>query len=194
MVVLKRMYDWCGQQVHTAYAVPLLALLFFIEAIFFVPVDPLLILYCIEDRMQAFYFATIATFSSVAGGLMGYLIGYAVWESCGKMLVGFLFSPETFSYALQQYKHYEAWAVLIAGFTPLPYKAVTLSAGFCKLPLMPFIIFSLLGRGARFFLIAGSIRIWGQQIKEYIDRSFNFLVFLFTIMIVVTCWWCCYHR
>ncbi len=194
MVLLRRMYYWCGQQVHTAYAVPLLALLFFIEAIFFVPVDPLLILYCIEDRFQAFYFATVATLSSVAGGLMAYFIGYAIWESCGRLLVGMVFSPETFDNALHYYKQYESLAVLIAGFTPLPYKAVTLSAGFCKLPLMPFVIFSLLGRGARFFLIAACIRMWGQQIKEYIDRYFNSLVLLFTLLVVMTCWYCFYHK
>jgi membrane protein YqaA with SNARE-associated domain len=190
MLALKRIYYWCGQQVHTVYAVPLLAFLFFIEAIFFIPVDPLLILYCIEDRMQSFYFAAIATVSSVAGGVMGYFIGYAIWESFGKMLVGMLFSPETFNHALQQYKHYESWAVLIAGFTPVPYKAVTLSAGFCKLPLIPFIIFSLIGRGARFFLIAFAIRIWGEQIKQYIDRYFNLLVILFTLLVFTMCWWC----
>lgn len=190
MLALKRMYYWCGQQVHTVYAVPLLAFLFFIEAIFFVPVDPLLILYCIEDRFQSFYFAAVATLSSVAGGLMGYFIGYAIWESCGKLLVSLLFSQESFSHAIHQYERYESWAVLIAGFTPLPYKAVTLSAGFCKLPLLPFVVFSLIGRGARFFLVAASIRIWGQQIKEYIDRYFNPLVLLFALVVVATCWWC----
>ena len=126
MLMLKRMYYWCGQQVHTIYAVPLLALLFFVEAIFFIPVDPLLILYCIEDRMQSFYFATVATFSSVAGGLMAYFIGYAIWESCGKLLVNILFTPETFNNAIRYYEQYESWAVLIAGFTPVPYKACLL--------------------------------------------------------------------
>lgn len=194
MLLLKRMYSWCGQQVHTVYAVPLLAFLFFIEAIFFIPVDPLLILYCIEDRFNSFYFATVATLSSVAGGLMGYFIGYAIWESMGKILVGMLFSPATFNHALQQYEHYESWAVLIASFTPLPYKAITLSAGFCKLPLMPFIIFSLIGRGARFFLVALSIRLWGEQIKQYIDRYFNLLVVLFTLLVVAMCWLCFYGK
>jgi membrane protein YqaA with SNARE-associated domain len=193
MLVVRKMYDWCGQQVRSSYAVPLLALLFFIEAIFFLPVDPLLIVYCLEDRCKALYFATVATLSSVIGGITGYFIGYAIWESCGKFLVGLLFSPQTFAHALHNYEKYESWAVLIAGFTPLPYKAVTLSAGFCKLPLLPFVIFSLLGRGARFFLIAISIRIWGHHIKEYIDRYFNSLLLLFTLMVVAACWWCFRH-
>jgi len=194
MLALKRMYYWCGQQVHTVYAVPLLAFLFFVEAIFFVPVDPLLILYCIEDRAQAFYFATVATLSSVAGGLMAYFIGYAIWESCGRVLVGLLFSPETFNQVVHSYEQYESWAVLIAGFTPIPYKAITLTAGFCKLPLIPFIIFSMIGRGARFYLIAFGIHFWGEKVKEYIDRYFNLLVIFFTLLVVGTCWWFLYKK
>lgn len=189
MLALRRMYQWCGQQVHTVYAVPLLAFLFFIEAIFFVPVDPLLLLYCIEDQLHAFYFATVATVSSVAGGLMGYFIGFAIWESCGKLLVSLLFRPETFDHAIAQYTQYQSWAVLIAGFTPLPYKAVTLSAGFCKLPILPFVIFSFIGRGARFYLVALCVWLWGEKIKQYIDRYFNLLVLLFTLLVLVACWW-----
>ena len=183
---LKRLYDWFGRQVHSPYATPLLIFLFFIEAIFFVPVDPLLILYCIEDRTKAFYYATLATLASVAGGIAAYYIGYAIWESVGQWLVHALFTQEQFDHAVHQYKLYESWAVLIAGFTPLPYKVVTLTAGFCKLPLVPFVVYSFISRGARFFLEAGIIRIWGAQIKEYIDRYFNLLVILFTALVIIT--------
>ncbi len=183
---LKRLYDWFGKQVHTPYATPLLLFLFFIEAIFFVPVDPLLILYCIEDRSRAFYYAALATLASVAGGIAAYYIGYAIWESVGTTLVSFLFNQQQFDHAIEQYTLYESWAVLVAGFTPLPYKIVTLSAGFCKLPLIPFIICSFISRGARFFLEAGVIMIWGAQIKECIDRYFNLLVLLFTALLILT--------
>jgi membrane protein YqaA with SNARE-associated domain len=188
MVVLRRMYDWCGAQVHTQYAVPLLSFLFFIEAIFFVPVDPLLILYCIEMPSYSFFFATVATLSSVAGGAAAYLIGYTVWESFGQWLVHLLFSPATFEYAVLHYKKYEVLAVLIAGFTPLPYKAVTLTAGFCKLPIIPFLACSLIARGARFYLIALIIHLWGSAIKEYIDRYFNLFVASFALLVVGACW------
>lgn len=186
---LKRLYDWFGKQVHTPYATPLLVFLFFIEAIFFIPVDPLLILYCIEDRTKSLYYATLATAASVAGGIAAYYIGFAIWESIGSWLVHLLFTPQQFEHALENYTKYESWAVLIAGFTPLPYKVVTLTAGFCKLPFVPFVLYSLISRGARFFLVAGIIMVWGRQIKECIDRYFNLLVLLFTALVIVTLLW-----
>ncbi len=185
---LKKLYNWMGRQVHSPYATHLLAALFFVEAIFFVPVDPLLILYCLERRRLSWYYATIATCASVLGGIAAYGIGYAVWDLVGQRLVTFLFSPVQFAQAVSFYKNYESLAVLVAGFTPLPYKAITLSAGFCKLPLLPFTLCSCISRGARFFLLAGVIALWGDKIKVYIDRYFNLLVLLFTLLIIGTLW------
>lgn len=185
MNILKQFYDWMGKQVHTPHATPILALLFFIEAtIFFIPVDPLLMLYCIEHRQKALYYATVATIASVVGGVFGYGIGVALWQSIGQLIVTYIISPATFSKVVYWFGEYETTAVLIAGFTPIPYKAVTIGAGFCKLPIVPFITYSLIARGARFYLLALIIRLWGQQIKEYIDRYFNLLVLLFVLIIV----------
>lgn len=186
--MLKRLYDWLGKQVHSPYAVPLLAFLFFIEAIFFIPVDPILMLYCIEYQQRSFYFAFVATIASVLGGITGYMIGAALWATVGQMLVSLVLSQETFDHAVAYFKDYQHWTVLIAGFTPVPYKAVTLGAGFCKLPLVPFILNSLISRGARFFLIAGIIAVWGKQMKEYIDRYFNILAVLFVILVGLSIW------
>lgn len=186
--MLKRFYDWMGMQIHKPYAIPFLGVLFFIEAIFFVPVDPLLILFCIERRNQALYLAGIATCTSVLGGIAGYFLGFGIWESAGQKLVDLILSQATFNAAVAHFQEYQSWAVLIAGFTPIPYKAVTLAAGFCRLPLLPFIINSFIARGARFFLVAGIIYIWGERIKEYIDRYFNILVLLFVIILVGALW------
>lgn len=188
MKILRNVYDWMGTKVHTAWADGWLALLFFIEASFFViPVDPLLILYCVEKRKKSWYFASLATVASVFGGLFGYLIGAVMWQSVGIKLVAWLISEATFNQVVAKYTLYQNWVVLVAGFTPVPYKAITVSAGFCKLPLIPFIIFSLIGRGARFFLIAGAIRLWGDSIKTFIDRYFNYLVVAFMIILLVSC-------
>ncbi|MBT3456440.1 DedA family protein [bacterium] len=186
--MLKKLYDWMGTHVNKPYGVPLLGLLFFIEAIFFVPVDPLLILFCLENRKKAMYFATVATIFSVLGGAAGYLIGWQFWDACGSKLIEFFTTPETFNHIKCQYEIYETWAVLIAGFTPLPYKAVTLTAGFCKLPFIPFLVCSLISRGARFFLVAIIIRIWGVKIKEFIDKYFNLLALVFAILVVGAIW------
>lgn len=180
MKILRSMYDWMGKQVHSPHATSFLALLFFVESsVLFIPVDPFLMLYCVEHRNRSLYFASIATIASVVGGLFGYYIGYGLWEIVGKAIVNAIINPTTFARAVDSFNYYESLAVLIAGFTPVPYKAVTIGAGFCKLPLAPFIGYSLIARGARFFLLAGVIKIWGAQIKEYIDRYFNLLVLLF---------------
>ena len=185
---IRKLYDWMGTFVHLPLGEAVLALFFFIEAIFFFPADPLLILFCVERPKKSFYYATIATIASVIGGVAAYYLGMTVWNLIGQKLIALFTSPETFAYLCDQYQKYQNWAVLIAGFTPLPFKAVTLTAGFCRLPLFPFIICSIIARGARFFLVAALIHQWGKQIKEYIDKHFNTLVLLFIFLVIVTVW------
>lgn len=189
MKLIRHIYDWMASKVHTRYAIWWLAGLFFIEAsCFIIPVDPLLILFCLERQKRSLFYASIATISSVLGGIVGYVIGWRLWESIGIVLVKWLISETTFENIRLKYALYQTWAVLIAGFTPVPYKAVTISAGFCRLPFIPFILFSILARGARFFLIAGTIRLWGPQIKIFIDRYFNLLVVLFATLVLFFAW------
>jgi len=173
-----------SRQVHSKYADFTLGLLFFIEAIFFIPVDPILILYCLEQRKKAIWYATIATITSTVGGITAYYIGNILWDTLGIKIIHALSSIETFEQVCQQYKIYEYWAVLLAGFTPFPYKIVTLTAGFCRLPIVPFIICSVIGRGLRFFLVAILIKIYGDKIKVFIDKYFNQLVIVFTLIII----------
>lgn len=191
--MLKRIYNWMGEKIHSPYADPFLGFLFFIEALFFIPVDPILILYCLEKRKRSFIYAAIATISSVIGGIAGYAIGLTLWQSYGQeilqsRLVSSVITHETFAYIAQKYELYAHWAILIAGFSPIPYKAATLSAGFCKISFIPFLICSIIARGTRFFLIAFTIRIWGKQIKQFIDRYFNLLVTLSLIIIATIIW------
>lgn len=188
MKIIRKTYDWMEQKTSSSYANWWLAGLFFIEAVFFIPVDPLLILFCINNQKKSFYYATIATFSSVLGGLFGYFIGAVLWNSIGIKLVSWIISESSFFKAVETYKLYQNWAVFIAGFTPIPYKAITLSAGFCKLPLIPFLLCSVFARGARFFLVAGLLQLWGAQVKHFIDRYFNQLVLLFAVLIGIGFW------
>jgi len=188
--MLKRLYDWMGEKVHSPYATPFLSFLFFIEAIFFIPVDPILILYCLERPNKSLWYATVATISSVVGGITAYIIGFFLWKTVGPQIIHsrpitYLISPETFAYLCEQYEQYAHWALLVLGITPLPYKAATLSAGFCRISFLPFVLFSAIARGARFFLIALLLKRWGTQIKKYIDRYFYLLVVLTVIVIIV---------
>ncbi len=191
--MLRKLYDWMGKKVHSPYATPFLGILFFIEAIFFLPVDPILILFCLERPKLSFKYATIATICSVLGGISGYLIGFTLWNSIGPQIlqskiISSIISPETFNYLSVQYSKYAHWAILIAGFSPIPYKAATLSAGFFNIAFTPFVLFSVIARGARFFLVAIIIRVWGTQIKQFIDQYFNLLVTLTMTVIIAIIW------
>mgnify|MGYP006415354643 FL=1 len=189
MKIFRKVYDWFGKKVNSPYAWVWLFFLTFIESsVFIVPIDPLLILFCIEKPKKSLYFAALSTVASVLGGIFGYIIGAFLWDSVGAQIVKTIISPSVFENARLKYELYQNWAVVIAGFSPLPYKAVTLSAGFCKLPIIPFITYSFLSRGARFFLVAGLIRIWGKQIKFFIDRYFNQLLVLFFVIVIFFVW------
>lgn len=188
MKIIRRIYDWMGKKAHSKHGLVWLFVLFFIESsVFIVPVDPLLILFCVEHRKKSYFFAMLATIASVLGGLFGYFIGYVLWDTIGAKIVELIISQETFQVAVHRYTVYQAWAVLIGAFTPIPYKAITISAGFCKLPLLPFTLYSFIGRGARFFLVTGAIYIWGGKIKEFIDKYFNYLVVAFTLIVMLSC-------
>ena len=187
MNFIRKIYDWMGKKVHSPYAIFWLIALFFAEAsFFFIPVDPLLILFCVENNKRSLFYSAVATTASVVGGIFGYLIGWLLWDSIGIRLVNWIISEATFQGVVEKYRIYQNWAVLIAGFTPVPYKAVTVSAGFCQLPMAPFIFYSIIARSARFFLVGGAIWIWGDYIKNFIDRYFNQLVVAFTIILALS--------
>ena len=187
MHLIRRVYDWMGSKVGTRHADAWLIFLFFAESSFFIiPVDPMLILYCVHQQKRSFFYATICTAASVIGGLFGYMIGALMWESMGTWLVQHLITPEVFNRVLEKYKLYQHWVVFAAAFTPLPYKAITISAGFCHLDLVAFTLMSLLGRGGRFFLVAGAIYKWGEKIQRTIDTYFNYLVIVFIIIFLLS--------
>ncbi len=183
-VALRRLYDWIGTLVHRPFGVLILALFFFIEAIVILPAGPILVLFCSERPKRSFYYAFIATIASVLGGIAAYHIGFYVWELAGQKIVSFVTTQQKFDYLCLQYQMHQSKAILIAGLTPLPYKIITLTAGFCRLSLIPFIMCSLIIRSARLFLIATIMFIWGTSIKDHIDRYFNSLVALFIALLL----------
>jgi len=190
---IKQWYHWMASCVYSPYADSILGFLFFLEAIFFLPTDPILIMYCINRQEKAFRYATIATISSVIGGVTSYFIGSVLWSIAGEQIIhnkiiNYVLSPATFTYISAQYRQYEWWAILIAGFTPIPYKAATLTAGFCKLSLIPFIFCSFIARGARFYLLAAIIKLVGTQLQQSINRYFNIMIALTTLAIIFSLW------
>jgi len=182
--ILRRLYDWVLHWAETPYGVPALFLLAVAESSFFpVPPDVLLIALCLSLRRKAFYYAAVCTVGSVIGGALGFFIGMKFW-AIGQGILFHYVSEETFETVRTYFRDYEAWAIAIAGFTPIPYKVFTISAGFFQVDFSVFMVVSLLSRGARFFLVGGLIYLFGRHIRNFIDRYFNLLTYGFTAVLV----------
>ncbi len=190
---LQKTYDWMGGFASSPYANYLLGFLFYIEAIFFLPTDPILIIYCLERRDRAFTYALIATIGSVLGGITMYSIGALLWDTVGDTIihapiVNMALSPENFMYLKGIYQQYEWWAVCATGLVPVPYKATALTAGFCKLNMLTFIAASTVARGSRFFLYAFVCKLFGHHIKDSVNKYFNIIILATFIIITVIIW------
>jgi membrane protein YqaA with SNARE-associated domain len=182
---IKKLYEWVLHWAETPYAVPALFLLAFTESSFFpVPPDVLLITLSLSIPKKAFKYAVICTFGSILGGMFGYFIGYQLMDLIGIPILNFYGAMEKYEYIQALYKKYDAWAVGIAAFTPIPYKVFTIAAGAFKIDFLVFILASIGGRAGRFFLVAGFIYLFGPTIKEFIDKYFNLLTFVFFVLLI----------
>jgi membrane protein YqaA with SNARE-associated domain len=185
--MLRRLYAWVLQWALTPYATWALFLLAFSESSFFpVPPDVLLITLAVANPARAMHYALICSVGSLLGGCLGYLIGYQFMEAVGYKIVHFYGLDEKVAYIENLYRQYDAWAVGIAGFTPIPYKVFTIAAGMFKIDFNIFILASLLSRSARFFLVGGLIYFFGPGIQRFIDRFFNLLAVAFTVLLVLS--------
>ena len=151
MRFLKRLYDWVLHWANTPYGMPALFLLAFAESSFFpIPPDVLLIALGLSIPKKAFKYAAVCTIGSVLGGVFGYFLGWQFWELAKGILFKYI-DPAGFEIVRNYFIKYEAWAVSIAGFTPIPYKVFTISAGFLRADFMVFFIASVLSKGSKIF-------------------------------------------
>ncbi len=181
---LRGLYDWMATLVGTPFGLCMLALFFFIEATILFPAGPLLILFCSEKPRSSFWYGLLAATASAAGAIVAYYIGFSVWELAGQKLVTLCTTQQKFDYLCQYYQTNQAAAILIAGMTPIPFQAITLSAGFCRIAFIPFVICTFIVRFVRMSLIAAIMFRWGGDIKEHINRYFNSLVLVFIALVV----------
>ena len=183
----RRMYDWVLHWADTRYAVAALGLLAFAESSFFpVPPDVLLIAMVLGARRRAFHFALVCSLASVFGGLAGYGIGALVWEQVDQLFYAYVpgFTETAFVNIQALYLKWGIPIVFTAGFSPIPYKLFTITSGVMDMPLVPFLLASAVGRAGRFFLVAGLLYLLGEPVKRFIDRYFNWLALLFSILLV----------
>ncbi|MFL0355381.1 YqaA family protein [Erythrobacter sp. GH1-10] len=162
-----------------------LAFFCFIEASFFpIPPHPLLGLMCLAEPKKALRFGIIATLASVAGGLFGYLIGWGLYDSIGQWLLGAIGLADSFPTAACYLNEYDWEAIILAGSTPIPFKLLTITAGFVGMNLVTFVLASLVGRGMIFFTVGLLFRIFGAPIKNFIEKYLGLVTTAFVLLVV----------
>lgn len=192
--IFRRMYDWVLHWASTQWGAVALFVLAFAESSFFpIPPDVLLIALCLSVPMRAFRYAALCTLGSVLGAVAGYAIGHFAWVNGAGDFTGFAtfffdhipgFTHAVYDQIQGYYNEYNFWVVFTAGFTPLPYKVITITAGVFDINFWMFMVASVLSRGARFFLVAWLIWKYGPTIKTFIDKYFNLLAIAFTVLLI----------
>ena len=182
---LRKIYDWVLSWAYRKYSSFALFVIAFAESSFFpIPPDVLQIALSVSKPKKSFFYALISSIGSVLGGILGYFIGMFLFDTVGSFIINMLGYQAQFQSVGNLYKSYAFLAILTAAFTPIPYKVFTIAAGVWKVGLLPLITASVIGRSARFFLVATLIYMFGPKIKVFIDKYFNLLTIIFIILLV----------
>lgn len=183
--MLKRLYEWTLAKAAHPQAERWLAGISFVESSFFpIPPDVMLAPMCLARPRSAPRFAAICTIASVIGALLGYAIGYFLFETVGMPILNFYGQVEHFEEFRSAFNEQGWLIVLLAGFTPLPFKVITIAAGTTQMPLYVLIAASIVARSARFFLVAALLWKFGQPMKDWIDRNFALATTLVGVLFV----------
>ncbi|NDV87388.1 DedA family protein [Aurantimonas aggregata] len=183
--MLRRLYDWVMSLAATRHAERALAGVSFIESsVFPIPPDVLLIPMVIADRRKWFRIAMICTVASVLGAFLGYAIGALAFDLIGRPVLEFYGKAGKFDEMAARYNEWGGWAVLFGALTPFPFKVLTIFSGATHLNLVTFTIVSIIGRGARFFLVAWLLKRYGAPIQGFIEKNLGLLFTLFMLLLI----------
>jgi membrane protein YqaA with SNARE-associated domain len=184
--MLRRLYDWCVNAAGKPDAAWILGCMSFAESSFFpVPPDVMLIPMALARPDRAWFFATLCTVTSVAGGLLGYFIGSELYATVGQWLIGLYGYGDKVEAFREAYAHYGAWIILLKGLTPIPYKIVTITSGFAGFSIGLFIVMSIISRGMRFFLIAFLLNRYGDRARGIIEKRLGLWAALGAVVLVI---------
>ena len=180
------MYDWTVHLARTKNAPYALFGVAFIESSFFpIPPDVLLIAMVVADNSKWIRYAFICTLGSILGALFGYFIGWGLYETVGKVIVDTYHLQQIVELIGRKYAENAFLTIFTAAFTPIPYKAITITAGLFRISLTMFIVASIIGRAGRFFLVAGSLRIFGKKIADSIEKYFDILSLVLIALLII---------
>lgn len=183
--MLRKLYDWCINAAGKPHATWVLSGVSFAESSFFpVPPDIMLVPMALARPDKAYYYALVCTIASVLGGILGYAIGHYLYDSVGLWLIslyGYGAKVEAFREA---YARWGSVIILLKGVTPIPYKIVTITSGFAGYNFGLFVLFSVITRGARFFLTAFLLSRYGPQVRETIEKRLGLWTTIFLVVLV----------
>jgi membrane protein YqaA with SNARE-associated domain len=183
--MLRRLYDWCLAAADKPYATWLMGFVSFVESSFFpIPPDTMLIPMSLARPDKAYFYATMCTLTSVAGGVLGYLIGAVLYDSLGLWLIQIYGYGDKVEAFRESYAEWGGWIILIKGVTPIPYKIVTIASGFAGYNLLMFVLLSLVARGMRFYLLAFLLYRYGPKARLIIEERLGFWVTIGTIVLI----------
>ena len=183
--MLRSLYDWMMRKASDEKAPWALGVVSFIESSFFpIPPDVMLIPMIMANRKKAFWYATIATVTSVLGGILGYAIGYYLYDAIGQPILKFYGKEGALDGFIKFVQDYGIPAVIIKGATPIPYKVVTIAAGVGKMPFLSFIGASIIARAMRFYLVAGLLYYFGEPIRDFIEKRLTLVTTVGVILLV----------
>lgn len=191
MKIFSVMYEWSMKAARHKHSSYYLSFMSFAESVFFpIPVDVMLAPMSLAKPQSAWHYAMLATVFSVIGGAVGYYLGYALYDSFVQPIIEWFGYQDKLATAESWFSEYGIWVIFVASFTPIPYKVFTITAGIMSMAFWPFVIVSLIGRGMRFFLVAGLMR-WGGEameakLKIYIDRiGWTVVILIFIALIAI---------
>ncbi|MFN3347743.1 YqaA family protein [Pseudorhodoplanes sp.] len=181
--MIRRMYDWCVAAAYRPAAAWIMGIVSFIESSFFpIPPDAMLIPMSLARPNRAYVYAFICTWTSVAGAVFGYAIGALLFDSVGQWVISAYGLSDKVEVFVGQYTRWGAWIILLAGFTPIPYKLITITSGFAGYNLVLFVVFSIIARGARFYLVAFLLHRYGDRARAMIEQRLELLTAIAAVL------------
>lgn len=183
--MLRGIYDWVLRLAAHKHAKWALAAVSFIESsVFPIPPDVLLMPMVLAERRKAWQLAAIATVSSVIGGFLGYAIGYFLFETLGKPILEFYHVMDKYDALKQSFDEWGAWIIIAKGWTPIPFKFLTITSGALHFDLTTFAIASVVSRGMRFFLVAGLLWAFGPPIRAFVEKRLGLVTTLAVVILI----------
>jgi membrane protein YqaA with SNARE-associated domain len=183
--MMRRLYDWMMRMAGHKKAPQALFWVAFIESsVFPIPPDVMLIPMILAQRAKAFLYATICTVGSVIGGVAGYAIGYYLFELIGEPILMVYGYGEKYQQTADLFNEWGPWILIAKGWTPFPYKVLTIAAGAFKMSIVPFILASIVARAMRFYLVAALLYWFGEPIRDFIEKRLSFVTTAFLVLLV----------